>query len=224
MITMQELKAMGEKERTVWLEENCKVNTRGRQRGLVEGVGVNDAPYCTNPAIDGKRFKCPAYRAWNNMLSRAFSAKCHARQPTYSVVSVCDEWRSFMPFRRWWIKNQVDGWQIDKDLLSDSGLYSPETCVFVPVWLNLFTVDSGAARGAYPIGADFSKDAGKFRAKCCNPMSKKQEHLGYFTTPEEAHLAWRARKLELALELKPKMDSIDPRIYPRVVEIISNAM
>ena len=51
----------------------------------------------------------------------------------------------------------------------------------------------------------------------------KVEHLGLFKTPEAAHLAWKARKLELALELKPKMDEIDLRIYPRIVEIINNA-
>ena len=54
-------------------------------------------------------------------------------------------------------------------------------------------------------------------------MSKNTEHLGYFDTPEAAHAAWLKRKLELALELKPKMDEIDLRIYPRVIEIINNS-
>ena len=57
---------------------------------------------------------------------------------------------------------------------------------------------------------------------CVKPNGRSQ-HLGYFDTPEAAHLAWRNRKLELALELKPKMDEIDTRIHPRVVEIIRNA-
>ena len=223
MITMQEWKAMGGKDQTLWLEENCKVNARGRQRGLVEGVGVNDAPYCTKPTIDGKRFYCPAYVAWNSVLTRACSAKFHARRPTYSGVTVCDEWHSFMAFRRWWIENQVDGRQIDKDILSDSVVYSPETSLFVPIWLNSFIIDSGAARGAYPIGVYFESSRGRFRAECRNPVSGKRVWLGYFDTTEEAHAAWRKCKLELALELKPKMDEIDLRIYPRVVEIINNA-
>ena len=121
------------------------------------------------------------------------------------------------------MENQVDGWQVDKDLLSDAGIYSPETCIFVPQWLNLLTTDSGASRGKWPIGVSYHDGASRFRAQCRNPITRKGEHLGLFTTPEEAHLAWLKRKLELAIELKPKMDEIDLRIYPRVIEIINNS-
>lgn len=224
MITISEWKAMGGKEQTLWLMQNKPANNISTsQRKLVCGVGVNDAPYCTKIVIDGKKFKCPAYMAWLGMLRRAYSAKYHAKKPTYSGVTVCDEWHSFMAFRRWWIENQVDGHQIDKDLLSDDGVYSPNTCMFVPQLLNTFTLDCGAARGEWPVGVCFESSRGRFRAECRNQVSGKRVWLGYFDTPEEAHLAWKTRKLELALELKPKMDSIDIRIYPRVVEIINNA-
>lgn len=223
MITMQEWKAMSGKEQTIWLEDNCQVNARGRPRGLVYGVGVNDTTYCTETRIDGKRVACPAYAAWKGMLYRAYSNKHHARRPTYSGVKVCEEWKNLCAFRDWWMVNQVDGWQLDKDLMSDSREYSPETCIFVPEWLNLFTADRGAARGVHPIGVCLHKQSGRFEAKCSNLMAKKQEHLGLFHTTEAAHAAWLNRKLELALELKPKMDEIDHRIYPRVIEIINNA-
>lgn len=224
MITMKEWKEMCGREQTTWLEENAELSGRSEsQRGVVKGVGVNDAHYLTQPNIDGKKVMCPAYRAWATMLKRTYSSKYHAKRPTYSGVTVCDEWQSFMSFRGWWIENQVDGWQVDKDILSDAGVYSHETCIFVPAWLNSFTLDSGSLRGVYPIGVAFHKGTGRFQAGCRNPMSKKREHLGYFDTPEAAHLAWRNRKLELAIELKPKMDEIDIRIYPRVVEIINNA-
>lgn len=224
MMTMAEWKAMSGKEQTLWLEENTELSRSSEsQRGLVYGVGVNDATYRTETRIDGKRVACPAYVAWKSMLNRAYSNKCHANRPTYSGVKVCDEWRSLMSFRCWFIESQVDDWHIDKDLLYGDGIYSPATCIFVPQWLNSFTTDSGASRGEYPIGVHLLKCAGRFQAHCSNPMSKKREHLGLFDTPEEGHLAWRNRKLELALELKPKMDEIDLRIYPRVVEIINNA-
>lgn len=221
MITIQEWNAMSGKEQTLWLEDNCQVNGLGCHRKPLLGAGINDAPYRTQSIIDGKQVVCPAYRAWKSVLTRVYSSKYHARCSTYSCVTVCDDWHSFMSFRVWWIENLVDGWQLDKDILSDSREYSPETSLFVPAWLNTFTVDSGAARGVYPIGVDFNK--GRFRALCCNPISKKRDHLGRFNSPEEAHLAWLTRKLELALELKPKMDEIDLRIYPRVIEIINNA-
>ena len=224
MITIQEWKEMSCNDKTTWLEDNFLASNMSlAKRGLVYGVGVNDAPYRTQPIINGKQVACPAYQAWTGMLERAYSAKYHAKNPTYSGVKVCEEWKNLCAFRDWWMVNQVDGWQLDKDLMSDSREYSPETCVFVPQWLNNLTTDGGAARGAHPIGVYFHKETGRFLAHCSNPMSKKREHLGLFGTPEEGHLAWRARKLELALELKPRMDEIDQRIYPRVVEIINNA-
>lgn len=224
MITMKEWESMSGKEQTLWIEDNAALSRRSEsQRGLVYGVGVNDAPYCTETRIDGKRVACPAYIAWFCMLKRAYSAKYHAKNPTYSGVKVCEEWKNLCAFRDWWMVNQVDGWQLDKDLMSDSREYSPETCIFVPAWLNLFTTDRGAARGAHPIGVSFHKGTGRFLAQCCNPITNKRIYLGYFNAPEEAHLAWLKRKLELAIELKPNMDSIDLRIYPRIVEIINNA-
>lgn len=60
-----------------------------------------------------------------------------------------------------------------------------------------------------------------FRSQCGNPQTRKHEHLGYFYSRSDAHAAWKKRKLEIALDMKQEMDSIDKRIYERVVEIIS---
>ena len=65
MITMQEWKSMSGLEQTLWLEENTELSQRAKSlRGLVEGVGINDAQYCVAPSIDGKTALCPAYIAW----------------------------------------------------------------------------------------------------------------------------------------------------------------
>ena len=189
---------------------------------LVYGIGVNDADYVVKSIINGRRVGCPAYRSWGNMLKRCYSAKYHSRCPTYIGVEVCDEWLTFMTFRKWWVENQVDGWQMDKDLLSGDRIYSPDTCIFVPAWLNNFTIDSGAARGLWPIGVWFDRRRRKFESRCRHPFGKN-ECLGHFSTPDEAHAAWLARKLEIANELKHLMDDIDARIFPRVIEIISRS-
>jgi hypothetical protein len=224
MISLKEWKAMSGKEQALHLENNAALSKRAESlRGLVRGVGINDATYCTQPRIDGVKVMCPAYRAWKNMLTRAYSPKYHAKHPTYSGVTVCDDWHLFMSFREWWLDNQADGFALDKDILSDDGVYSPDACLLVPQLLNNFITDCGATRGEWPIGVISHKKSGRFMSRCCNPKTGRLENLGYFNTPEEAHLAWKARKLELADELKPRMDSIDQRIYPRVVEIISNA-
>ena len=211
---------MRDLDKTLFIEANFKVNGRGVPRGSIYGVGVNDADFCTQPTISGKIAICPAYDAWQGMLRRCYSSKLHAKRPTYVGVTACKDWHSFINFREWWISNQVDGWHLDKDILSDDGVYSPETCIYVPQWLNSFINENALVRGCYPIGASFHKRVGKFSSNCSNPSTGRREHVGYFDTPENAHKAWRTRKLEIALELKPQMDGIDLRIYPRVVEII----
>lgn len=190
------------------------------QMRLVHGFGINDADYAVSPRINGRQSMCAAYSAWKGMIARAYSKKFHARYPTYSGVAVCEEWRSFMRFKAWWIDNHVDGWHLDKDLLTHSRTYSPESCLYVPSWLNLFTIDCGAARGVWPVGVSRDNRTKRFQARCRNPSTGMEEYLGYFGTKEEAHGKWLERKLQIAFEFKVEMDAIDERIYCRVIDII----
>jgi hypothetical protein len=189
----------------------------------VHGIGVNDANYAVNPLIGGKRVMCEAYKAWMAMLRRCNCKILKEQHPTYIGVSVCDEWKSFMAFRGWWMDNHIEGWQLDKDILTDNREYSPESCIYVPSWLNNFIIDSGRRRGDYPIGVSYSQLDGTFHASCRNPKEKASSWIGRFRTPEEAHLAWRSRKLGYAALMKSDMDAIDLRIYHRIVEIINRA-
>jgi hypothetical protein len=75
---------------------------------------------------------------------------------------------------------------------------------------NSFVVARDACRGEYPIGVSLYKPTGKYIASCGNPFTGKLEHLGYFSTPEEAHEGWRKRKHELA-QLVAARES-DPRV------------
>ena len=91
------------------------------------------------------------------------------------------------------------GKSLDKDIIAPgSKLYSPETCAFVLQETNSFVIACDSSRGAFPVGADLFKPTGKYRADCKNPFTRKKESLGCFSTPEDAHEAWRKRKHELA--------------------------
>ena len=223
-ITIDLWKSMSDGDKTSWLESNKPANGRSISlRRTLQKIGVNDASYCTNPKINGIKIFCPAYVTWRNIITRCHGEMTQSQRPTYVGVKVCAEWLTFSNFRKWWIENQVDGYAIDKDIIGDGECYSPHSCIFIPQWLNNFTTDRGAVRGCYPVGVHFSESKRKFVAQCSNPMNGgKSEHIGYFADPEEAHFAWRRRKLQLALTLKPEMDNVDPRIYKRVIEIISN--
>lgn len=187
---------------------------------LVYGFGLNDADYMVYSRVNGKVVVCGAYTAWLSMLARSFSKSYQDKFPTYVGVTVCDEWRSFMKFRKWWMEHKVDGWQLDKDLLTDKKTYSPDTCIYIPSWLNKFTTGRKASRGEFPIGVSLDKQTGRFVARCHNTKSGKSEFIGSFENQFLANEAWRTKKLEIADQLKQDMDSIDGRLHGRIVEII----
>jgi hypothetical protein len=176
---------------------------------LVHGVGVNDLGYRTHvyeyvTENGGKRirkhvFTCKYYAAWRDMLTRCYSKKYLESYPTYIGTSVCNEWLSATAFKKWMEKQDWQDKSLDKDIIAPrSKLYSPETCAFVLNATNLFVIARDACRGDYPIGVSLYKRTGKYQAQCENPFTRKNEHLGYFSTQEEAHEAWRKHKHELA--------------------------
>ena len=217
---------MNKIELSIWIEANYPINKMSiAKRKPLFGVGINDAHYATQPRANGVLLCDPAYRSWAGMLERAYSERCHKKQPTYVGVTVCSDWHSFSAFRAWWLDNYRDDGHLDKDLLVVGNMeYGPDACVYVPRWLNAFTTDSGASRGELPIGVYLDGGRGKYRSQCCNPITGKQHGLGRFNTPEAAHEAWLKRKLSLAAQLKQEMDSIDKRIHPNVVTIIMAAI
>lgn len=212
---------MDAKELSLWLEENFpKTKKDGRRHNTIQGIAVNDANYKTAPRINGKNTVCPAYQTWLNMVKRCYSERSLLVQPAYMTTTVSKEWLTFSSFRKWWLENWKEGWCLDKDLLSASKVYSPETCIFVPEWLNTFTTLREADRGQWPVGV--SKKGNKFAAHCNN--GKERIYLGAFETPEEAHEKWMQKKIELLQEKKADIDAIDGRIFSRILEIIHESV
>ncbi len=187
-----------------------------KEKKLVYGVGINDADYVTQPTdrITGERGYCPYYRKWCSMLRRCYSKKFQENQPTYKGCTVCEKWLTFSNFKAWMEKQDWRGKQLDKDLLdSENKVYSPDTCVFVSVTLNNFVSDRGGSRGNYMIGVYLDKSRNKFQSHCNNPFTKKTENLGRFTSELEAHLTWKAKKLEFVDLLQQQGYIEDDRIY-----------
>lgn len=178
---------------------------------LIYGVGVNDVDRPVYTKLDGEKVVCPFYDRWRGMLRRCYDPRLHLKHPTYAECSVTEEWLLFSNFEEWMLGQDWEGSQLDKDLLeAGNKLYSPDFCVFVPKKLNTFITDSGASRGEYALGVYLRKDIGRFKASCNNPFTGKYEHLGYYDTPEEAHLVWRKRKHELACIYADQQT--DPRV------------
>ena len=180
---------------------------------LVYGFGTNDSPAPVR--VNGKTI--PSYKRWQNMLQRCYCPKFLALNPTYVGCSVHEDWLLFSNFQRFFDKNYIQGYQLDKDLLIHGNReYSEGACVFVPQWLNPFVNEKEGARGKYLIGASLL-ECGKFVSQCRNPITKKPETLGRFLTEQEAHDTWKNRKAEHVRNMKSVLDAIDTRIYPNLL-------
>lgn len=183
---------------------------KGR-RSPVFGVGINDYPGTSSWMEGGVRHHCPFYVKWHSMLSRCYNKKYLDAMPTYADCYVTEDWKRFSVFRAWMEGQDWEGKHLDKDLLVPGNKeYGPETCVFISRKLNAFLNDHRLARGEYPLGVSWHKQTSKFVAQCSNPETGKSEHLGLFDDPEEAHLAWKKRKHELACIYADQQT--DPRV------------
>lgn len=173
-----------------------------RKVKLVCGIGVNDADYPVKHVMAGVKVVCKFYLKWQSMLERCYSSKYQKIFPAYNDCSVCEEWLTFSNFKAWMERQDWHGKELDKDLLVEgSRVYSPETCLFVDSKVNLFLTDSRKSRGLYPLGVSWSKHANKFRARCSNPFTGKDVHLGYFDCKIKAHNEWKLAKYNFACAL-----------------------
>lgn len=186
------------------------------KRSLVCGVGVNDADYpvYTTATVDGKKkviWSCPFYSRWKDMLKRCYSAPVKLRHPTYTECEVIIKWHSFMAFRGWMVQKGWEGKYLDKDIIiPNNKIYSPETCVFVSEAVNDFILERRTVKSENPVGVYKDPRSGRFQAKCANPLTGKQEHVGCYESAEEAHQAWLDKKTELAYALASEQS--DPRV------------
>ena len=86
-----------------------------------------------------------AYIAWKHMMKRCYDLKFQEKYPTYKGCTVCQEWWNFQVFAEWYYSHyyeiENERMALDKDILCKGNkLYSPDTCVFVPQFINtLFT-------------------------------------------------------------------------------------
>jgi hypothetical protein len=182
------------------------------KRALVCGVGINDCEFVVNARVDGKSVFYQPYSTWLNMIKRAYSENFHARRPTYRGVSVCDDWLKFSGYLKWHKENSVDGWSLDKDIIGDGTIYSPDVCIFIPKAINNFIEDAGAVRGDCRIGVSKTR-SGSYHSYCRDPFLKKRVNIGYYATEEEAFLKRLEYKLGVLDKYKPNLDLIDGRLF-----------
>ena len=190
--------------------QGCPVCGDESLKSLVFGVGINDLRLSTSD---------PCYVVWNNILQRTVSENFKSKHKTYEDCTICEEWIRLSNFKKWFDQHYVEGYHVDKDILSGRGkkIYSPETCSFVPREINNLLIKSGAIRGKHPIGVFFQR--GKFVARLSTP--KYIIKLGRFKTPEEAFLAYKeAKEAYIKRIAKEYYDAgkIEKRVYDALMK------
>lgn len=178
-----------------------RITSCGNCRDLVYGVGINDLDYVVMKSdLNGKIiWSCPFHSRWRSVLERTCYDKFKEKNQSYKDCTLHPDWIYSSVFKAWMETQDWQGKHLDKDLLIPGNkMYGPDTCTFIDQEINKFITESNAIRGEWPIGVNFDKGTGKFKAQCKSVVEGKKKHLGLFTTPEDAHKAWLDFKLEQA--------------------------
>lgn len=134
------------------------------------------------------------YRCWRNMLNRCYDYKLQENRPTYIGCTISEEWLNFQNFAQWYDNNyyEIEGQEmhLDKDILvKGNKIYSPDTCVFVPVRINSLFKTNNASN--LPLG--ISQLLLKYRVDSRNE-DFTNTYLGTFKTIEEAFKVYKKHK------------------------------
>lgn len=191
----------------------CPLCDDESKKSLVYGVGTNDLH---------SRNSEPIYDRWADMLRRCYYPKALRENPTYKGCSVCKEWLIFSNFKRWFVENSIEGYSIDKDILvKGNKVYSPETCCFVPQAINVLILGKRRKSSPYPLGVTYHRWGNCIRYSAQIAGAENHKHLGYFSTPEEAHLAYKEAKEQYVKELAIKYykdKKISKKVYLALLE------
>lgn len=179
--------------------QGCPICGIDKQRRCKHDYRNNDIIYSS---------KDIAYSRWSAIIQRCYFSD----NKNYTNCEIIEEWLTYSNFKKWFDKHYVEGWEIDKDILSDkSKIYSPETCCFVPREINsIFRIlNQEKTIGVY-------KQNGKYYTYF--KESGKQIYKS-FQTKEEAFECYKQYKIRKAVFLAEKYKGI---IDDRVYNILSN--
>lgn len=140
-----------------------------------------------------------AYDKWHSMIERCYSSYVIKIRPSYINTYICDEWRFFSNFLDFYNKNYRDGFHLDKDILGDGTLYSPNTCCWVPVYINTLMNACNTRRGKYKQGVSYHIRYNRYDAIIHE--YNKQIFIGCYATEDDAYNAYKHEKLRYVNEV-----------------------
>lgn len=169
------------------------------------------------------------YTAWGNMKKRCTSEWYKEKWPTYTGVTASAEFKNFTKFHDWWfeqIGHNLQNVQLDKDLLiRGNKVYSSDTCLLVPNFVNMFLTKRDAVRGDCLIGAckkgAYKNGGTKYIAMVCEyditTGKTVKKHIGCFRNEHDAFHAYKTAKEAIA---KKYADYLTSKVDDRVVQAL----
>lgn len=181
------------------------------KRTNVELKGVNDADTSSCGLC---------YNIWRGIIRRCCSKKYKKIHKAYNDVEICKEWLIFSNFKKWFDENYIEGFDLDKDLLSNGcKLYSPSTCCFIPREINVSICINKKNRDL-PVGV-CKTNSGKYRSFI--NVNKKTTSLGTFDSALDAFCKYKIEKQKQIYQLAKKWEkSIDSKVYNALVNFEIN--
>lgn len=185
------------------------------KRIKVRGVGLVPSDVSE---LRGDMSRC--YVSWNKILDRCYHPTGRVAK-SYKDCKICDEWLNYAVFKEWY-NNQVGNnlkYDIDKDLLGDGKLYSPDTCCLLPRSLNSMIVNRVDKNRELPTGV--YKNGNAYIARACTGTKYiKSVVLGTYPTPEEAHKAYcdfRSKRIAETAQSYYDKGELDERAYNAII-------
>ncbi|WP_051835180.1 hypothetical protein [Lacrimispora celerecrescens] len=175
--------------------------------------------YCGDDEVD---CTSQSYLRWVDMINRCYNEKFHERQVQYSDCEICDEWKNYSNFKKWYEENHYrignEQMDLDKDILiKGNKVYSPDTCCIVPHGINTLFITGKKQRGDLPMGVCFEKDKGKYRAYM--NYQGKSIKLGTFDDPATAFVVYKEYKENIISDLAEKYKGMIPdKVYRAMLE------
>lgn len=208
----------------------------------VRGIGINDTeiagPACTKRDIHGKKQNYLDYRIWYGMLIRTTDGQYKTSSPSYAECSIFEDWLLRSNFQKWYLGHEVlydnagNLLELDKDILVPGNKeYGPNTCALIPQYLNVAFNNGIRKIDGLPMWVSYRKSNKGMKNDLKKPYrasltkeNGKYIHLGYYTTPEEAHLIAQKQKISFLKDILKRYE--DERcfrqdVYNSVLERIS---
>lgn len=157
--------------------------------------------------------------AWYAMMSRSYCPKFKSKYRKYSECTVSEDWHCYQNFANW-MKNQRFyglGYYLDKDLLvRDNKVYSPDTCVLLPAYINQLVRRDIDKKGSLPNGVR-AVSKSTFQATLQTVVGTTSVYG--FETSEEAYLKYKEMKEDYVKSVADMwFGNIDTKAYEALYE------